>query len=108
MTLPISILLLIAAGRGLSISGLYRDTAVYIAQEVGQDFVSLFVVLPTLIITAYLASRGSSRAQLVWLGASVYLVYAYATAAFEYRFNSYTLFLAYLCRSIPFAQVFTK
>jgi len=94
LTLPIAILLLIATAGGLFVNGLYRDNPYYVAQAVGQDFISLVIVLPTLIVTALLASRGSSRAQLVWLGALVYLVYTYVVAAFDNSFNS--LFLVYV------------
>lgn len=52
------------------------------------------VVLPTIAISAFLASRGSHRAKLVWLGALVYLVYSYVIDAFVVRFNS--MFLVYV------------
>ena len=94
LTFPIAILLTIAAGGGVFISGLYRDTPYFVAQAVGQDLISLAVVLPTLVVTAFLASRGSSRARLVWLGGLVYLVYTYVVAAFDVSFNS--LFLIYV------------
>lgn len=94
LTFPIAILLTIAAGGGVFISGLYRDTPYFVAQAVGQDLISLVVVLPTLIVTAFLASRGSPRARLVWLGGLVYLVYTYVVAAFDVSFNS--LFLVYV------------
>ena len=94
LTFPIAILLTIAAGGGVFISGLYRDTPYFVAQAVGQDFISLAVVLPTLTVTAFLASRGSPRARLVWLGGLVYLVYTYVVAAFDVSFNS--LFLVYV------------
>lgn len=94
LTVPIAILLGIAAGSGLLVDGLYRDTTSFMAQAVGQDLVSLAVVLPALIICAVLAIRGSERARLLWLGILVYLVYSYAIAAFNVRFNR--LFLVYV------------
>ena len=94
LTLPIAILLAIAAGGGVFSSGLYRDAPNFVAQAVGQDFISLLVVLPTLIVTAFLAGRGSARARLIWLGGLVYLVYTYVVAAFDVRFNQ--LFLVYV------------
>ena len=94
LTFPIAILLTIAAGGGVFISGLYRDTPYFVAQAVGQDLISLAIVLPTLTVTAFLASRGSPRARLVWLGGLVYLVYTYVVAAFNVSFNS--LFLVYV------------
>jgi hypothetical protein len=94
LTFPIAMLVAIAAGGGVFISDLYRDAPSFVAQAVGQDLISLVVVLPTLIITAVLATRGSPRARLVWLGALVYLVYTYVVAAFDVRFNA--LFLVYV------------
>jgi hypothetical protein len=93
-TLPIGILLMIAAGSGVFKSSLYRDNPSLLAQAIGQDFISLVIVFPTLIISAFLASRGFPRARLVWLGALAYLVYTYASFAFDIRFNS--LFLVYV------------
>ncbi len=94
LTFPIAILLTVAAGGGVFISGIYRDTPYFVAQAVGQDLISLAIVLPTLVVTAILASRGSPRARLVWLGGLVYLVYTYVIAAFDVSFNS--LFLVYV------------
>jgi hypothetical protein len=94
LTAPIAILLTIAAGSGVFISGLYRDTPYFRAQAVGQDRISLAVALPILVISAILASRGSYRGRLVWLGGLVYLVYTYVIGALDVRFNS--LFLVYV------------
>ncbi len=94
LTWVIAPLLAIAARCGIFIHGLYRDTPYFAVQAVAQDFISLTVVLPTVVISAFLARRGSQRALLVWLGALVYLVYSYAIDAFVVRFNS--MFLVYV------------
>jgi hypothetical protein len=94
LTAPIGLLLAIAAGGGLLLRGLYRDSPYFATQAVAQDLVSLAVVLPLLITTALLAGRGSLRARLLWLGGLVYLVYTYVIAALEDRFNA--LFLVYV------------
>jgi hypothetical protein len=60
----------------------------------GQDVVTLVVALPALVIGAILASRGSERGRLVWLGVLVYVVYTYAMYAFAIRFNP--MFLVYV------------
>lgn len=93
-TLPIALLLTIAAGGGVFIDGLYRDSRYFVAQARGQDLVNLVLVLPTLIVTAILAYRGSPRARLVWLGVLIYLVYSYVIATFSVKFNP--LFLVYV------------
>ncbi len=94
LTIPVAILLAIAAGNGVFVNGLYRDNANFASQAIGQDLISLLVALPALIISAILTHHGSARARLIWLGMLVYLVYSYMIAAFEVRFNS--LFLVYV------------
>jgi hypothetical protein len=94
LTVPIVVLLAVAAGGGLFVGGLYRDSPNLVAQAVGQDAVTLTVALPTLAISGFLASRGSQRARLVWLGGLIYTVYTYVGYAFAVRFNP--LFLVYV------------
>jgi hypothetical protein len=67
LTVPIGILLAIAAGCGVFSEGLYRDTPNLVAQAIGQDAISLMVALPALLMAAFLTRRGSQRAQLIWL-----------------------------------------
>src|SRR5215208_1522571 len=85
LTAPIALLLAVAAGSGLFVEGLYRDPPSLVAQAIGQDLVTLVVALPALVISAILASRGSARGHLVWLGVLGYVLYTYATYAFAIR-----------------------
>jgi hypothetical protein len=94
LTVPIALLLAIASGGGLFVKGLYRDVPFFATQAIGQDLISIIIVLPTLIISAFLAFRGSLRSRLVWLGVMVYLVYTYVMGAFVVKFNP--LFLVYV------------
>ena len=94
LTVPIAMLLATAAGAGVFIRGLYRDTPNLVVQAVAQDTITFMVALPTLVIGAFLASRGSQRARLIWMGALTYLVYTYVGYAFDIRFNP--LFLIYV------------
>lgn len=94
LTVPTGILLALAAGSGVFVKGLYRDTPNLVAQARGQDLVTLVVVLPVLAISAFLAGRGSQRARLFWLGGLIYTVYTYVGYAFSVRFNE--LFLVYV------------
>ena len=94
LTGPIAILAAIAAGVGFFVEDLYRDAPLNAAQAVGQDLVTLVVALPVLVISAILALRGSMRARLLWLGATGYMVYTYASYALAIRFNA--LFLVYV------------
>ena len=95
LTAPIAVLLTIAAGSELLFDGVFRgDATNFVAQAIGQDYVTLAVALPVLVISAVFTSRGSERARLVWLGALAYVVYTYAIYAFHVRFNP--LFLVYV------------
>lgn len=95
LTAPVAVLVAVAAGNELLVGGLFRgDTPYFVAQAVGQDVVTLGITLPALVIGAVLASRGSERARMVWLGALAYLVYTYAIYAFQVHFNP--LFLVYV------------
>jgi hypothetical protein len=94
LSVPIALLVAIAAGVGFLAEDLYRDTPYFAAQAVGQDLVTLIVALPVLVASAILAGRGSGRAHLVWLGVLVYLVYSYVIYALSVQFNS--LFLVYV------------
>ncbi|MGB3632522.1 MAG: hypothetical protein WA982_00625 [Rubrobacteraceae bacterium] len=94
LTAPITALVAIAAGSGLFVEGLYRDAPYFVAQAVGQDLITLVVALPVLVISAILTARGSHRANLVWLGILVYLVYSYVIYALAVQFNP--LFLVYV------------
>ncbi len=94
LTYPIAILMAVAAAAGLFSGGLYRDNPSLRAQAIGQDLVTLLLALPALLISAYLASRGSLRARLVWFGLLIYVTYTYASYAFGIRWNP--LFLCYV------------
>lgn len=62
---------------GLFISDAYRDIAWIKATWFGNDLITLVVAVPLLVGSFLLASRGSTRARLVWLGALGYGVYNY-------------------------------
>ena len=86
LTAPIAVLLAIAAGSELLFDSVFRgDATNFVAQAIGQDYVTLVVVLPVLVISAILTSRGSERARLVWLGALAYVLYTYVIYAFHVR-----------------------
>ena len=82
LTVPIAILLTVAAGSGVFVRGLYRDTTYLAVQARGQDAITLFAVLPAMVISAFLAARGSQRARLVWLGGLIFLAFVLAPTAF--------------------------
>jgi hypothetical protein len=82
-----AILVLIASVAGLLLKSTYaRETTSYALQGVAQDIVNS-VAAVTMLMTAYLAGRGSVRAFLVWLGVVLTVVYSYVIYAFAVHFN---------------------
>jgi hypothetical protein len=85
--------------RGETISiqggGLYTYESVSgAAQAIGQDWITLLVGVPLLLIGAYLASRGALRWQLLQAGALWCFAYTYLLMAFGGAYNQ--LFLVYV------------
>jgi hypothetical protein len=75
--------------------GLYRYDSVFIgAGFKGQDFVTLFLGVPLLVLTTLLYRRGSLRGGLLLTGVLTYFLYVYATMAVGAAYNS--LFLVYV------------
>ncbi|HZJ53805.1 MAG TPA: hypothetical protein VFD38_06665 [Myxococcaceae bacterium] len=94
VSLPLAALVAWAALGGLLLPSTYaRETSSWAAQGMGQDWVDLLLVAPTLAITGMRALRGSRRAHLVLGGALVYTLYSFLLYALEVHFNS--LFLVY-------------
>ncbi len=58
-------------------SGAYRDVAWIKATWFGNDLVTLLIAVPLLLGSMWSASRGSTRARLIWLGVLGYAVYNY-------------------------------
>jgi hypothetical protein len=86
LTIAVIVLATFAAGIGLFLPEVYRETNWVIPQNRGQDLVTLLVL--AVLIPALIASRhGSARGTLIWLGLIGYLAYTYTGAAFAYGFN---------------------
>lgn len=67
LTVPIAVLLAVATGVELLFDVFRGDSPYFVAQALGQDFVTLLVALPALVIGAVLAALGCDRGRLVWL-----------------------------------------
>lgn len=84
----------IASVCGIGFKSVYeRDIEHFATQAASQDWVTIFVAVPAILILGWLAYRGSFTARLMWHGAAFYFAYTYAIAAFMVRFNA--LFLVY-------------
>jgi hypothetical protein len=86
MTVAILVMAAFAAGLGLFVPSVYRETPWVVPQNRGQDLVTL-LALAVLVPTLTAARHGSPRATLIWLGLLGYLAYTYTGAAFAYGFN---------------------
>lgn len=75
--------------------GIYaHDSVSGAAQAIGQDFVTLLVAVPLLLVASRMASTGSVRGQLMRAGALAYFAYTYLLLAFGATYNE--LFLVYV------------
>jgi hypothetical protein len=98
----------VASVGGLSIKDLYQDDTSWATAALrGGDLVTLVVAVPTLVVAMVLASRGSSRARLVWIGALAYAVYNFAFYVFGAAFNDLFLVHVVAFSSSIFALILT-
>lgn len=77
-------------GRGLY----FYDTVSSAAQQQGNDIVTLFVALPMLTFSTWLALRGSLRGRLLLTGTIGFFLYTYLSMSMLTAFNA--LFLVYV------------
>lgn len=87
LTAAIAMLMVAASVVGLTVHGLYADTAWGREALRGGDLVSLCIAAPILIAALIFAVRGSIRAQPVLIGMLAYTLYDYAYYTFGAAFN---------------------
>jgi hypothetical protein len=78
MSIGLAALMVVQALLGLLASGAYRDVAWIKATWFGNDLVTLVIAVPLFLGAVRSASRGSTRARLIWLGVLGYSAYNYA------------------------------
>jgi hypothetical protein len=87
-------LVVVAALGGIALPAMYaRENPLWRTEGLGQDWASLLVDVPWLVVSALLVLRGSRRARFLLGGALAYTGYTYAVYAFDVHFNA--LFLVY-------------
>jgi hypothetical protein len=75
--------------------GLYQHDSVAMAsQAIAQDFVTLFLGVPLLLLSLFLARKDSLKGKLLLTGTLGYFLYTYASYSFLSMYN--TLFLIYV------------
>lgn len=93
VTWVLVILAAAAAFFGLFIDGTYQDNTFVITVFRGNDFVTLFLAIPAMVV-AYVLKGRSLRARIVWQGSLLYLIYNYQFYLYGAAFNRF--FLAYV------------
>lgn len=106
LSIIIAVLAALASAGGLTVPDLYRDNTWITSAWRGTDLVTLLVAVPLLVGGLALGSRGSRRAQLVWLGMLAYLVYGYAYYLFGAAFNRFFLIYVAIFALASLALVF--
>lgn len=76
-------------------TGLYKNDSVSMAsQAIAQDYVTLFVGIPLLLLSLYLSEKGLIKGRLLLTGTLGYFLYTYTSYSFLSMYNS--MFLIYV------------
>jgi hypothetical protein len=87
LTRLVAALVLVASLVGLVVDGIYTGAVSTAEMLRGYDLVAAVVVVPSLVVAAHLARRGSVAARLFTVSLLAYLVYTYAYYLFGTGFN---------------------
>lgn len=94
LTLVLCALIVWQGITGIMIPGIYaNETDNWRVQVVGQDGINLCLVVPLLLNTGLMISRGAQDAKFLWAGGMIYVIYTYLIYCFGVHFNS--MFLVY-------------
>lgn len=85
----LAVLMILQPVLGLLFQAQYRDVEWIKAAWFGNDWVTLVVAVPLLIVALVLAARGSTRGLLLWLGMLGYALYNYAYYLFGAALNAF-------------------
>src|SRR5688572_14887292 len=95
--------MIVQASLGLALQAQYRDVEWIRATWYGNDWVTLTVAVPLLVLGRVGATRGSARGVLLWLGVTAYAAYNYAFYLFGAALNAF--FLLYVAAVIVAAAI---
>jgi hypothetical protein len=98
LTLVLAAVMAVQAASGLLFPNQYRDPDWIEAAWYGNDWITLVLAAPLLIVGVVGAERGSRRGELIWLGLLAYAAYNYAFYLFGAALNAF--FLLYVCSSV--------
>ena len=105
LSIIIAFLATIASAAGLLLNRLYRDNAFVTTTWLGNDAVTLYLVVPIMTAAMFFSNRGSLKAQLIWMGALDYMLYNYAFYLFGAAFNAFFLIYTALLGLSIFALI---
>src|SRR5688572_1681573 len=89
LTLVLCALIVWQGITGIMIPGIYaNETDNWRVQVVGQDGINLCLVVPLLLNTGLMISRGAQDAKFLWAGGMIYVIYTYLIYCFGVHFNS--------------------
>jgi hypothetical protein len=95
-----------ASGGDLLIHNLYHDNAFVKMAWHTNDIITLFVVVPLMIVAIFLAQKGSFRWFLILLGLLGYVFYNFAFYLFGAAFNSFFLIYTTLLTTSASSLIF--
>jgi hypothetical protein len=86
--------------------GLYRhESAQMASQAIAQDVVTLFLGIPLLLFSLYLARKGLLKGRLLLTGTLGYFLYTYVSYSFLSMYNSFFLLYVFLMSASFFAFI---
>ena len=89
LTIALGIVMTAQSGLGIVFAREYRDVEWVRAAWFGNDWVTLVVVAPLLVVSVAGARTGSVRASLLWMGLTGYAFYNYAFYLFGAALNAF-------------------
>ena len=76
----------------LQAKGLYfRDSLIAASQGIAQDYFTLFIAIPLLLLSTYLYGKGLLKGKIMLIGLMAYFLYTYVSYAFLWQYNRFFL-----------------
>ncbi len=92
LSILISILVGFASYTAITSNYFYNKEAPYWrTQSIGQDFINLYLIIPSILLTAVAGYIKWKNALLIWVGVILYLLYTYLIYCFNIHFNIFFL-----------------
>ncbi|PKL79835.1 MAG: hypothetical protein CVV27_01260 [Candidatus Melainabacteria bacterium HGW-Melainabacteria-1] len=102
----VAVLMLVQAIGGLMFQDVYQDNLFVKSAWYGNDWVTLCLAVPLLILSLLETWRGSERARLIWLGILAFTLYNYAFYAFGSVLSSFFLLFVALVTAALYSLIF--